>query len=212
MPSGKFIPFTKEQEQQIKDEFLLKPINVLRRELGCSYGRIMRFLKINNLEIPKELIQQRKLDASYKKGSIPFNKGKKQTEFMSAEGILRTKKTRFQKGRKPHNIHPNGNGAVVLRRDPSGKFYKYTRIEKNVWKLYHREIWEKNHGEIPQNHIVVFKDYNTENAVLENLELISMTENMYRNSFHNYPKEVIPSLVLNKQLENMLNNLQNGNK
>ena len=212
MPSGKFIPFTKAQEQQIKDEFLLKPINALKRELGCSYGRIMRFLKINNLEIPKELIQKRKLEASYKKGSIPFNKGKKQTEFMSPEGILQAKKTMFQKGRKPHNIHPDGDGAIVLRKDVSGKFYKYIRIKKNVWKLYHREIWEKNHGEIPPNHIVVFKDKNTENESLENLELISMTENMYRNSFHSYPKEIIPSLILNKKLENMLNNLQNGTK
>lgn len=212
MPSGKFIPFTKAQEQQIKDEFLLKPVKNLMGELGCSHSRIMRFLKINNLEIPKELIQKRKLNSCFKKGSIPFNKGKKQTEFMSAEGILQTKKTRFQKGREPHNANPDGDGAIVLRRDTSGRFYKYIRIKKNVWKLFHREIWEKNHGEIPLGHIVVFKDKNTENESLENLELISMSENMYRNSFHSYPKEIIPSLVLNKKLENKLKTLQNGTK
>ena len=210
MPSGYFTPFTKEQEQQIKDEFLLKPVRTLARELGCGYGRIMRFLKINNLEIPKELIQQRISKFHFKKGSTPFNKGKKLSDFMSAEGIMQSKKTRFQKGNEPANTHPDGDGAITLRRDTSGKLYKYIRIKKSVWKLYHRVIWEKNHGKIPPNHVVAFKDNNTQNARIENLELISMAENMYRNSKHDYPREVIPSLVLNKQLENKLKSLQNG--
>ena len=45
MPKGYYIPFTKEQEQKIKDEFLLKPVKRLADELGATYGRIMRFLK-----------------------------------------------------------------------------------------------------------------------------------------------------------------------
>lgn len=43
--------------------------------------------------------------------------------------------------------------------------------------------------------IVVFKDDNADNTSIESLELITMTENMYRNSIHNYPKEIIPSLL-----------------
>jgi hypothetical protein len=37
-----------------------------------------------------------------------------------------------------------------------------------------------------------------------------MTENMYRNSKHNYPKEIIPSLTLNKFLENKINELEDA--
>ena len=71
------------REQKIKDEFLLKPVKRLAGELNTSYGRIMRFLKRNGLEIPKTLIEQRKLDSRKKKGNIPFNKGKKQVEYMT---------------------------------------------------------------------------------------------------------------------------------
>lgn len=210
MQKGYFKPFTKQQEQKIKNEFLLKPVKRIADEVGCTYGRIMRFLKKNDLEIPKSLIEQRKLDSRKKKGDVPFNKGKKQTDYMTADAIKRTKKTRFKKGNKPHNTNPKGNGAIVTRQDTSGRSYKYIRIKKGVWDLYHRIVWEKVNGKIPDNHLVVFKDDNTENTTIENLELITMTENMYRNSKHNYPKEIIPSLVLNKQLENKLNTLQNG--
>lgn len=213
MPKGYYTPFTKEQENQIKDEFLLKPVKQLANDLNTTYGRIMRFLKKNNLEIPKELIEQRKLDSRKKKGHIPFNKGKKQVDYMTAEAIERTKKTRFKKGNSPHNTNKKGDGAVVTRIDSSGRSYKYIRIKKGVWGLYHRKIWEKVNGKIPDNHLVVFKDGNTENTNIENLELITNTENMYRNSKQNYPKQLIPALVLNKQLENklnVLNRLQNG--
>ena len=210
MPKGYYIPFTKEQEQKIKDEFLLKPVKRLADELGATYGRIMRFLKKNGLEIPKELIEQRKLDSRKKKGHIPFNKGKKQVDYMTADAIERTKKTRFKKGNEPHNTNKKGNGAIVTRLASSGRNYKYIRIKKGVWELYHRVVWEKANGKIPDNHLVVFKDGNTENTNIENLNLITMTENMYRNSIHSYPREIIPSLVLNKQLENKLNTLQNG--
>ena len=64
-------------------------------------------------------------------------------------------------------------------------------------------------GKIPDNLILVFKDKNTDNVVIENLELITRTESMLRNSRHNYPHEIIPSMILIKKLENKLNDLKN---
>ena len=204
MPRGFFTPFTKQQEKQIKNEFLLKPVKRLADEIGCTYGRIMRFLKKNNLEIPRDLIEQIKLDSRKKKGDVPFNKGKKQVDYMTADSIMKSKKTRFKKGLKPHNTTPQGNGAIVTRQDSFGRKYKYIRIREGVWELYHRIVWKKEKGKIPDNYLVVFKDNNTENTTIENLELITMTENMYRNSIHDYPREIIPSLILIKQLKNKL--------
>ena len=204
MPKGFFTPFTKQQERQIKKEFLLKPVQRLADELGCTYGRITRFLNRNNLEIPKALIEQRKLNSRRKKGDAPFNKGKKQIDYMTPEGIEKSKKTRFKKGRKPHNTNPQGNGAIVLKKESCGRSYQYIRIEEGVWELYHRVIWQKENGKIPENHLVSFKDNDPMNTNIENLELITMTENMYRNSKHKYPREIIPSLILIKQLKNKL--------
>jgi hypothetical protein len=208
MPRGYFTPFTELQKQQIKDEYLTKPVKRLANELGCTGGRIMRFLKRNGLEIPKAIIEKRKRDSQKKKGDIPFNKGLKRKDYMSASSIEKVKRTQFKKGNKPHNT--KFDGAIVARKDSSGVAYKYIRIEKGVWQLLHRHIWQQVHGEIPDGYLVAFKDGNTENVNIENLELISMTENMYRNSKHNYPKEIIPSLTLNKFLENKINELENA--
>lgn len=208
MPRGYFTPFTELQKQQIKDEYLTKPVKRLANELGCTGGRIMRFLKRNGLEIPKAIIEKRKRDSQKKKGDIPFNKGLKRKDYMSASSIEKVKRTQFKKGNKPHNT--KFDGAIVARKDSSGISYKYIRIEKGVWQLLHRHIWQQVHGEIPDGYLVAFKDGNTENVNIENLELISMTENMYRNSKHNYPKEIIPSLTLNKLLENKINELEDA--
>jgi hypothetical protein len=209
MPKGKFTPFTAEQKQKIKDEFLQKPVKRLASELGCSGGRIMRFLKRNNLHIPPALIKQRKQASRFNKGNVPFNAGLKMSDYMDASSIANVKQTQFKKGSEPHNT--KFDGAVVARTDSgSGRIYKYIRIEKGVWKLLHRHIWQQAHGDIPDGYLIAFKDGDTENTAIENLELVSMTENMYRNSKHDYPDEIIPSLTLNKLLENKINDLENG--
>lgn len=210
MAKGYFTPFTEIQKQHIIDNYMSVPVKRLAEQTNSSYGRIMRFLKSNNLHLPIELINQRKIDSYKKKRDVPFNKGKKQTEYMSPEMIAVTARTRFKKGIVPANTNKEGNGAIVIRKDTNGRSYKYIRIEKGIWKLYHRLIWEQVNGEIPENHIVAFKDDNPLNTSIENLELITMAENMLRNSKHKYPKEIIPSMVLYKKLETKLKSLQNG--
>lgn len=209
MPKGKYIPFTKAQEQYIKNHYLDMPVKRLANELNCGFGRIDRFLKKNGLVIPPDLIQKRKEESQMSRGHIPFNKGKKQSEFMSAEAIEKSKKTRFKKGHTPHNTKQN-NGVISIRRDSSGRYYKHIRIEKGVWELYHRVLWENEKGPIPGDLIVAFKDNNSLNVTIDNLELITKEENMYRNSRMNYPKEIIPSLVLLKQLDKKIKDVENG--
>ncbi len=184
----------------IKDDYLRKPVKRIADELDCGYGRIINFLKKNDLEIPRELVEKRKQESRLKKGHTPFNKGMKRTEYMSDGAIAKVRATQFKKAHSPHNTNPHGNGAISTRRDTkTGREYKYVRVEKGKWELYHRVIWEEAHGSIPDDCIVVFKDGDTNNTVLSNLELITRAENAYRNSRHHYPKEVIPSLLLTRK-------------
>ena len=87
MPKG--IPFilSEEDKQKIRDEYLVKPVKRLADEIGCSGTKINGFLNRNDLVIPRYLIEQRKKDSQRKKGDTPFNKGRKQSEYMSLESI-----------------------------------------------------------------------------------------------------------------------------
>ena len=49
----------------------------------------------------------------FKKGTPAHNKGKKQTEFMTAKRIGRSKLTRFKKGNKPFNHKPIGSERIT---------------------------------------------------------------------------------------------------
>lgn len=109
----------------------------------------------------------------FPKGNIPWNAGMKGLQ-------IGGKKTQFKKGHVPATALYDG----AVRKQSGG--YLYVRIEKNRWKLFHREVWRLNAGEIPKGMIIVFKDGNRENCRFENLEMITRTEHARRNI--NYKK------------------------
>ncbi len=52
----------------------------------------------------------------------------------------------------------------------------------NNWELKHRIIWEAANGPVPDGHMVIFADGNNRNFELNNLRLISRSENAIINS------------------------------
>lgn len=121
----------------------------------------------------------------FKKGRISHNKGKKQSEFLSPEAIEKTKATRFKKGHTPHNAKYDGHERVSIHG------YIEVRVSLGKYVLKHRKIWQEHYGEIPKGSIIIFKDGNPLNCVIENLELISREENVMRNNCcANYPREI----------------------
>lgn len=209
MPKGYYIPFTKEQEQKIKDEFLIKPVKRLADELGTTYGRIMRFLKKNDLEIPKALIEQRKLDSRKKKGDIPFNKGKKQIEYMTPEAIERSRKTTFKKGHIPHNAL--NDWEEVERKKKGERPYIMIKVPgSKKLQFKHKWLWEKHTKQkVKKGYNVVFKDGDTQNICIENLECISNAELMQRNTYHNYPKDIAQVIQLKGAIKRQINKHKN---
>jgi hypothetical protein len=133
--------------------------------------------------------------SKFKKGQVPLNKGKKQSEYMTAEAIEKTKATQFKKGQLPHNTTYDGHERICK------DGYIEVRISLGVYKAKHRLLWEQHNGAIPHNMIVVFKDKNKKNIVLTNLEMITKNENMRRNSIVN----IHPELRKTHELINKLN-------
>lgn len=189
--------FTKEEDLFIRNYYLTKSVKAIAKEMGRSYCGVTGRLKAMNLKIPKEVVEERKKQSQFRTGHTPPNKGKKQIEYMSTAAIEKTKKTRFKKGNLPYNY----KGGEHLSKDG----YVVKSLGDGKKALKHHLEWEKVHGKIPPKHILKCKTEDRSNTNPSNWELISMTENMLRNSRHNYPEEFIPALVLINQIKKQIN-------
>src|SRR5690606_10942078 len=141
----------------------------------CLKTRLLRL----GLEIPESVRNKFAEVGRIKTGSVSHNKGKKQSEYMSPEAIERTKASRFKKGRLPHNCY-HEIGRIIVRRDKSGISYQYKCVELGKWVPLHTLNWESVNGLLPKGHCLWFKDRDSMNCDISNLELITRRENMLR--------------------------------
>ncbi|PIE50737.1 MAG: HNH endonuclease [Flavobacteriales bacterium] len=184
------IPWTKKEDKYIRNHYPNGDTKKIAEKLNKTYYAVLNRAHYLGVKKTKKFKQKQGLRIKekgeiyrFKKGQTPPNKGKKQTEYMSAESIEKTKSTRFKKGQTPHNALKDWQ--EVQRKDSSGIPYIMIKVPgQRVLKYKHRWLWEKENGNIPKKHIICFKDGNTLNCVIENLECISMGENIRRNSYN----------------------------
>lgn len=175
-------------EERIKKLIKLYPEHTnreLAEILGVSESSVM--LRAFHLRLFKSAdFHRRKREATqFKKGLIPANKGKKWNEFMSHEGQLNSRKTTFKKGNIPPNHKPVG-----YERFTKDGYIEVKVRETNVFKLKHRYIWEQQNGTIPRGCNIQFKDGNRLNCSIENLYMISRTDQVAKNSIIRYPVNI----------------------
>lgn len=145
----------------------------------------------------------------FKKGHPTYNKGKK----MPAEVREKVKHTFFKKGNLPANTYKEAEAGVIsVRKDNGGRFYKFIKIAHGKWMLLHRYLWHEAYGDVPPCHVVVFKDGDSMNCTLDNLECITMAENMQRNTIHNLPEEIKANIDLTRLLNRKIKRLTNNNQ
>lgn len=105
-------------------------------------------------------------------GSVPHNKGRKQTEYCTSEAIERMRKTRFQKGQEPINHRPIGSERVNV-----DGYVEVKVAEPKKWMLKQRYLWEKYHNEkLGRGDLILFLDGNRNNFDVSNLRRISRKE------------------------------------
>lgn len=110
------------------------------------------------------------IDARFKKGHVPTNKGVKGYHSPGCE------KTWFKKGSVPKNCKPIGTERVV-----KGGYISVKVAQPNIWKSKQRLIYEQTYGPIPENHIIIFKDNNKRNFSPDNLMAITKKQNAVLN-------------------------------
>jgi len=135
----------------------------------------------------------------YKKGDEPHNKGVKMPE----STYNKVKHTMFKPGDEPHNTRPVG--SIRIQEKAGDIPYQYIKVANRNWQLLHRYNWEKVNGKIPKGMVLRFKDGNTMNCEIANLELLTQQENMMRNTMHQYPAELKEVLKLRNKLNKLIN-------
>lgn len=199
--------FTKQQLAYLRIHYARTENKVLAEKFGCSVHTVeskgftlgLKKDKDFVLEVARKNMQNiTNLGKAYRyqKGSTPANKGKKQSEYMSKDAIERTKSTRFQKGSIPPNAVPVGYERI----DRDG--YVNIKVEgKRKLVLKHRHIWEQHNGPIPKGFNIQFKDGNKHNCSIDNLYMISRSEQMRteNSASLNLPDNVVAMYLAGKR-------------
>jgi hypothetical protein len=187
----------------LKKEYLKQPIKRLAASIGRNQTFVKSRLRQLGLVIPPALIEQRKKDTQIKPGNVPANKGKP----MPAALYNRLKASMFKPGHTPPNTKSK-DGVITIRLDNQGHPYKHIRVSVGKWVHYHRYKWERHRGPIPPGHCIWFKDGNSLNTNLPNLELITRAENMRRNTIARFPPEVRSAIHSLNKLKKQINSCE----
>ena len=194
----------------IRERFPNEPTQKIADDLGLTYSQVANRAYCMEIkksqEFKNSILSGRSnlikggVKYRFTSGHTPANKGKKMDDAI----YQKVKRTMFKKGNRPHNWKPDG--TIVERKDSSNRTYLYYKISDSNWVFYHNKIWIDYHGKIPAKHVISFKDGNTLNCDISNLELLSMAENAVRNSIHRFPPELKELIKLKSKLTKKLNN------
>ena len=125
----------------------------------------------------------------FKKGDTPWNKG--------ITGYMGANITSFKHGNAPHNTREAG--SIRVTKDGYLEI-KLDGVKK--WKSLHSLIYKSLMGELPQGHIVIFKDGDKFNLSPNNLLAISRGDLAVMNkSFSNDPAEIKETRVAQIRLK-----------
>tara|TARA_R110000868_G_scaffold505_2_gene3765 strand:- start:73 stop:693 length:621 start_codon:yes stop_codon:yes gene_type:complete len=191
--------FPHERTQGIADDLGLSYSQVASRAFSMGLKKTLEF-KRSESSGRHNLIEGGK-KFRFTPGHTPFNKGKE----MPLEIYDKVKATMFKKGNRPHNWKPDGTIVARKDADQSGRVYLYYKVRDSKWILYHNKIWIDHNGPIPNKSIVRFIDGNTRNCDISNLEMVTMKDNMARNTIQRFPEEIQQIIKLTSKLNKKIN-------
>ena len=139
----------------------------------------------------------------YQKGHLPANKGLRRPGWSAG----RMTETQFKKGQLPHNADPDFYVIGALRVNSEGYIEMRTSFAHGAlgWRPLHRILWEDARGPVPRGYVVTFKNGDKLDCELRNLKLITLAQNMRRNTLHRYPREIVRSYQMFGALRRQIN-------
>ena len=208
--------FTKAKEDELRALYPNTSTAEIAARFGCKINSVhnaaMRLGFKKDSAFLSRVFAERMADPNhpgrahqFQKGTIPANKGKKWADFMSPEAQANSTRTQFKKGQKGWNYKPVGYERV------SKDGYIEVKIaEPRTFRPKHRVVWEKVHGPIPRGHKIAFRDGDKRNFELSNLEMVSNSDFLERNTVHRFPEDVRMLIhakgALNREINKYLKN------
>ena len=195
-------PYTKKEHQFIIDNIESMSIKEIASKLKRCNNKIRDEIRLLNLQ---HIIDKKAKESRFKKGNVSHTKGKKLEDFMKPETIKKFRQNQYKVNSIPHNAKKDFE--ETQRTDKSGRVYTMIKVPgQRKLILKHRYVWEQhNKKKIPKGFNIVFKDGNTQNFDIENLECISNYDLMKRNTLHNYPDEIKEIINIKAQITRQIN-------
>lgn len=189
-------PWSNSDLEKLRDMYPHNSNTTLARIFGRSYNSIKNTAA--KLQLHKSAEYMATGPGQFSQGDAAWNKGMKGLD-------IGGKGTRFKPGHISHNWKPIGHEMEI-----SGYLYRKTAeggTQHENYRPVQHIVWEEHYGPVPDGHIVTFKDGNNRHFAINNLELITRSENMRRNSHHNnYPPEISQIIQLRGALNRKINN------
>lgn len=186
---------TAEQHAFLAEQFPRLSRKALAEAMNQRFGLSLNFIQIANYAKRYGIRSGR--TGQFEPGLRPWNTGLK--------GVIHRNRTTFRKGNVPGNTREIGAERV----DDEGYIWIKT-AQRNPYtgaptrfQLKHAAVWEAANGPVPKGHALRFIDGDKSNCALENLELVSLAENLHLNriGYANAPAEARKTAMLLARVE-----------
>jgi len=202
----KYFHFSDEQAKRLTDIYSNTSNQDIAKEFGCEIGTIN--WKAHKLKLKKSIefiAEVAKANFTedhparkffFKKGHDTYTKGKRQQDFMSAEGYEVCKSNYFKKGHIPGNTKPVGYEFQT-----TDGYIRVKVAEPNVFRFKHHVVWEENFGPIPKDYNVQFRNKIGSDCSPGNLYIITRRDQLLtENGSMAVPEELKPTYQLLRNL------------